>query len=244
MLRSLKSSYLFTIFSISLLCIVCSCKKEKIKPIETGTVTDYEGNIYKTIKIGEQWWMAENLKATRYNDGNFITLIEDNAILWANDTAGAYRSGAYGFLYNWHAVNATKHQLAPSGWHVPTDNDWKELEKFLGMNASDVDRCNWRGTNEGDKLKSTGIESWIYYAPDPTVWATNESGFSALPGNCLLFNGGSGYPIGAGYMGFWWSSTESDSGESFYRYLDYKRSGIFRYYGPKTYGFSVRCVKD
>ena len=88
----------------------------------------------------------------------------------------------------------------------------------------------------------TGVDNWLQYLD---VWATNESGFSALAGNCRLFNGKGGDPIGTGYMGFWWSNTEDSSNHQvWYRHLDYKNTNVFRFYGPKTYGFSVRCVKD
>ena len=240
-LHIIHASVLSAVFLVASL---SSCKKEDIKQPETGMVTDKEGNVYKTVKIGNQWWMAENLKTVHYNDGTLIAQIEGRAAMWSKDTAGAYCSGAYGVLYNWYAIHTAQHEVAPEGWHIPSDEDWKELEVFLGMSASDAERCNWRGTNQGDKLKATGTDNWIYFAEDPTVWATNETGFTALPGNCRLFNGGAGFPIGAGYTGFWWSSTEKGNGESYYRHLDYKKSGVFRYYGPKNYGFSVRCVKN
>lgn len=218
------------------------CKKEVVSALETGTVTDNQSNIYTTVKIGEQWWMTENLKTNKYNDGSAVEHLEADTALWANNITGAYCNGAYGLLYNWYAVNSTTHSITPTGWHIPTDEDWKKLEQHLGMSADDANKINWRGTIEGEKLKLTGVNNWLPYQD---VWATNESGFSAQAGNCRLFNGKGGDPIGSGYMGFWWSDTEtSNTTQAWYRYLDYKNANVFRFYGPKTYGFSVRCIKD
>lgn len=231
------------LLAISILLLLnTGCKKETVTNPETGTVTDNEGNVYKTIKIGTQVWMAENLKTTTYNDGTPVQLIDGDTALWRKDTTGAYCVGAYGMLYNWYAINATSHQITPSGWHIPTDAEWKTLEQYIGMSADDADKINWRGTHEGEKLKMTGVDNWILH---DNVWATNESGFSALAGNCRLFNGKGGEPIGSGYMGFWWSISENTgNNQAWYRYLDYKNANVFRFYGPKTYGFSVRCIKD
>ncbi len=227
---------------IFFLLLAVGCEKETPPPAETGTVTDKEGNVYKTVKIGNQTWMTENLRATKYRSGVAVTQIESDTAAWRKDTTGAYCSGAYGNLYNWYAINSTKHKITPYGWHIPTDIEWKVLEEYLGMSAEDADKVSWRGTHEGEKLKMTGPDNWVQHTD---VWATNESGFAALAGNCRLFNGKGGDPIGSGYMGFWWTNTEDTTNhQAWYRYLDYKTANVFRFYGPKTYGFSVRCVKD
>lgn len=219
-----------------------SCEKEKSNTLQTGSVNDNEGNVYSTVKIGSQWWMAENLRTMHYNDGSPVQLIESDTALWTHDSTGAYCAGSYGMLYNWYAIHSSNHQVVPVGWHIPTDDEWKTLEEYLGMSADDASKINWRGTNEGEKLKMTGVENWF---PHTNVWATNETGFSALAGNCRLFNGKWGNPIGSGYMGFWWSSSENTAkNQAWYRYLDYKNANVFRFYGPKSYGFSVRCVRD
>lgn len=221
------------------------CKPEKpVPPAEYGTVTDVEGNVYQTIKIGDQWWMAENLKVTKYRDSSLILKVTTDTGKWNNDTVGACSvydlpAETPGLLYNWHAVNNSK-GLAPVGWHVPTDEEWKQLEKYLGMTQEEADKINFRGVDEAGKLKKDGVDAWVPYG---NVWSTNESGFTALAGNCRMFDGRWGFPTDLKSTGFWWSSTEQGD-EAWYRHLDYKKTTVFRYYGPKTYGFSVRCVKD
>ena len=224
-----------------------NCKKPDPTPPaahETGSVTDIDHNAYKTIRIGNQWWMAENLKVKKYRSGDPIPQVQSEAS-WKDSLSGAYciydnNPAAPGLLYNWYAVNDGRN-IAPAGWHVPGDEEWKELEKFLGMSQADADNVNWRGTHEGEKLKQEAPNGWTNY---DNVWATNESGFTALAGGCRLFNGTWGDP-GLFATGFWWSSTSnSANNQAWYRYLDYKNANVFRFYGSKNYGFSVRCVKD
>ncbi len=239
-------SFIILVLSLVTICS-SSCKKEKeIILAETSTVVDIENNVYKTIKIGNQWWMAEDLKTTKYRNGNSLNFIPttDN-LSWSSDTTGAcsqYDNNANnsGLLYNMYAVH-NSNNLAPEGWHIPTDQEWKELEIYLGMSIESADKTSWRGTNEGDKLKITGPDNWKAYGE---VWATNESGFTALAGGCRLFDGSISSPTGKVYMGFWWSSTEYSGNEAWYRYLDYKRSEVFRSHVLKSYGLSIRCVKD
>jgi len=225
---------------------VTGCEKDekKLLPVpETGTMTDIEGNIYRTVKIGGQWWMAENLKVRKYADGSSIPLVGSDKNDWVNANSAycAYdnSNGATGLLYNWNAVSAQQ-QLAPDGWRIPSDEDWKHLEESLGMNNVTTDIMGWRGEDVGDKLKIEGITGWQYY---DNVWATNESGFSAEGSSCRLFNGDFGSP-GLKYNGFWWTSTSHNADQAFYRHLDYKESGVFRYHGLKKYGFSIRCIKN
>ncbi len=238
----IKTEFIVGLIALYLLISITGCKKETPPASVTGTVTDKQGNVYKTVKIGNQTWMAEDLRATDYWNAVSVKLIESDTAAWSHDTVGAYCIGATGYLYNWYAIHSKKHRISPAGWHIPTDNDWKILEKYLGMSIEDADRLGWRGNDEGEKLKLAGVENWLQYKE---VWATNESGFCAQAGNCRLFNGKGGDPIGSGYMGFWWTDTEdSINHQVWYRYLDYKNANVFRFYGPKTYGFSVRCVKD
>ncbi|MBK7572941.1 MAG: fibrobacter succinogenes major paralogous domain-containing protein [Bacteroidetes bacterium] len=195
---------------IVLLIVAFGCKKEEEVIIpETGTVTDIDNNIYKTIKIGSM-------------------VLNENIF----NSAGA--------LYNWYAIH-NSNKISPDGWHVPTDEDWKILEKYLGMSVEQSDKSGWRGSNEGDKLKITGEDNWQTFG---SVWATNESGFSAFAFGCRLYNGSWSTPIGSVYMGFWWTDSEKNINEGLYRYLDYKRSQIFRSHILKSYGLSVRCIKD
>ena len=224
----------------------CNKTEEEAPALETGSVTDADGNVYKTVKIGDQWWMTENLKVKSYRNGIPIPEVS-NSDAWANRSAGAYciydngnsASLPPGLLYNWYAVNDTGN-IAPVGWHIPTDAEWKTLEQHLGMSPAESDKLGWRGSNEGDKLKIEGHTGWSAYGD---VWATNESGFTALAGSCRLPNADFGQP-GLFATGFWWSRSEFQNTEAWYRYLDYKNSNVFRSHESKTYGFSVRCVKD
>lgn len=232
--------------------LITACKKKSApdNKLETGTVTDIEGNIYQTVKIGDQWWMAENLKTKTYRNGQQIFALSggDPDSVWGTKTKGLYCSyyndagniSKYGMLYNWYAVIDTS-GVAPVGWHVATDDDWKKLEMWVGMSESDANGVNWRGSHEADLLKIKSPEDWTTYG---NVWSTNKSGFSAKAGSCRVFNGKWGVPSFGG-SGFWWtSSLRAASGEPYYRYMDYKKSNIFRFYGPRSYGMSIRCVKD
>ncbi len=220
--------------------------KEKSTSINVfdGTVTDIDGNVYQAVKIGDQWWMAENLKVTHYRNGDAIAHVTDNTE-WTNLSSGAWcvydnndgNTDTYGLLYNWYAVDDSRN-IAPEGWHVPTDEEWKELEMYLGMSQSEADDTGWRGTDEGGKLKATGTEYWN----SPNEGATNESGFSALPGGCRYFY--SGYFYFMGFYGYWWSSTEASSTSAWNRGLYCGYSDVCRSYDYKRYGFSVRCLRD
>ena len=159
-----------------------------------GTVTDIDGNVYQTVQIGNQIWMAENLKVTHYNNGDEIpTGYTDDD--WANLSTGGYavyddnesHADTYGYLYNWYAVETGN--LAPEGWHVPTDDEIKELEMYLGMSQEEADDTGWRGTNEGSKLAGRA-DLWI----DGDLGNNPEfgtSGFDFLPGGYRLHDGGS-----------------------------------------------------
>ena len=187
-----------------------------------NTVTDYDGNVYRTVKIGTQLWMAENLKTTKYNNGESILLVKD-IVSWHNLSTPAYSpfgdKAVFHVFYNWYAVNTGK--LCPNGWHVPTDYEWTILENYLGGNII-----------AGGKMKESGTRNWV----SPNTAASNESGFSALPGG----------PIGSdlyGYDGFWWSSTLGNAA-AWYRGLNYGTGSISRNNIPMRAGFCVRCLKD
>ena len=199
--------------------------------ITYGSITDIDGNTYKTVTIGTQTWMAENLKVTKYNDGIAIPNVTDNTA-WGELTTGALcdygnipsNSETYGKLYNWHAVNTGK--LCPTGWHVPSDAEWTELTDYLG------------GTSVvGGKLKETGTTHWASL----NTGATNETGFTALPGGYRIFNGPFSY---IGYFGYWWSATKLGANDAWYRRMFYNASSVDRDYYDKELGFSVRCLKD
>ena len=230
------------------LCILLtqsSCEKDETETApakEYGSVTDSEGNTYKTIKIGNQWWMAEDLRTTKFSDGTSVSQMQD-ANGWLNPQPYycIYDNSPQvpGLLYNWYAVMDPR-GIAPEGWRIPTDEDWKELERYLEMTAEETDKTGWRGQKEGNSLKIEGYEGWDTYGEN---WPDNASGFSAIAGGCRLWNGTWGQP-GLLSTGFWWTSSEHPNEEAWYRHLDYKRSDIFRYHGSKAHGFAIRCIKN
>jgi uncharacterized protein (TIGR02145 family) len=240
-LRGIGYGLLLTALSLT----GCDDKDSEAPPApEKGTVTDIQGNVYETVKVGNQWWMAENLKVTLYRDSSLIMKAQTDTAAWNNAQNGAWclfedNANAPGLLYNWYAVTNPA-GLAPAGWHIPTDADWKELEEHLGMSASEADMVSWRGTNTGQKLKIESPEGWTQF---DNIWAENESGFTALAGGCRLHDGKFAQP-GLFATGFWWTATPSPGGEAWYRYLDYKNTGVFRSHVYKSYGMSIRCVKD
>ena len=200
----------------------------------TGTVTDYDGNVYQTVKIGDQWWMAENLNVTHYSNGDPIPYITVNAE-WANLTTGAYcyydnnsiYAADYGALYNWYAVNDSRN-IAPTGWHVPTSNEWLILINYLG--GDDV---------AGGKLKETGTTFWN----SPNTGANNESGFNARPGGLHQDNGYFGYNIGLN--AFFWSTQKATYDWAWYRKMSYDEAAVQRLsIYPQSGGMSIRCVKN
>jgi uncharacterized protein (TIGR02145 family) len=201
--------------------------------LDSNTVVDIDGNVYQTITIGTQVWMAENLKVTRYRNGDSIPNVTD-ATAWSNLSTGAYCNynndvnnvAVYGRLYNWYAVD-TSLNIAPAGWHVPTDAEWDTLVSYLGGY-----------TVAGGKMKETDTTHW----PSPNTGATNESGFTALPGGYRYGDGS--YSI-MGHNANFWSSTEYYT--MYYawaRSLSYDNSGVYRYYDDLRHGVSVRCVRD
>jgi len=201
-----------------------------------SNVSDSDGNTYKTVQIGTQVWMAENLKTSKYSDGTTIPNITDGT-QWSNLTTGAwayYNNDAanyakFGKLYNWYAVSPTKNgnkNICPTGWHVPTDAEWTVLTDYLG--GSSV---------AGGKMKEVGTTSWY----SPNIDATNTSLFTGLPGG-FRFN--FGYYDGIGSFGYWWSSSEFDTLNAWLRYLSCNNGNAYRDSVNKKIGFSVRCLRD
>jgi uncharacterized protein (TIGR02145 family) len=207
---------------------------ELILKTYSGTVTDIDGNIYNTVTIGSQVWMAENLKTITYNNGIPILYVTDPQVwdgnpptpnyCWLNNDEAAYKS-LYGALYNWHTVESGN--LCPIGWHVPSNDEWSTLATFLGGEST-----------AGGKLKETGTEHWNI----PNAGATNETGFSALPGGRRSENGLSFELPGLG--GFWWSSTVSPSLWAISIDMNNKSNVLGTKSSGQRYGLSVRCLKD
>jgi uncharacterized protein (TIGR02145 family) len=209
------------------------------------TMTDYNGNIYNTVQIGNQCWMKENLKSRNYKNGTAIPNIISNstwaglstgARCWYNNDSATY-AATYGALYNWYAVD-NSNGICPTGWHVPTDLEWQTMEMFLGMTQSQANSTGYRGTDEGGKMKEAGLSHWT----SPNTGATNSSGFTALPGGYRYGSNGSFNLVG--YLGYWWSSTAYSTTLAWGRRLDYSTSSVYRSYNSKEFGFSVRCVRD
>ena len=203
-----------------------------------GFISDIDGNIYKTIQIGTQIWMAENLRTTKFKDGTTIPLILDNT-MWGNLTSSGYcwynndvttYKNTYGGLYNYYTV--TTGNLCPMGWHIPTDNDWHTLALHLDASATLTSSESYIA---GGKLKETGTTHWL-----SSYTTTNESGFTALPCGWRNYQG---YFSGVGSNGYWWSSTNSFTGGISRRitqaYPNFYRDG----YNSKV-GLSIRCVRD
>jgi uncharacterized protein (TIGR02145 family) len=220
--------------------------------IPYGTISDIDDNIYKTVTIGTQTWMAENLKVTRYNDGASIPNTTD-ILEWSESTTGAYCSyknstnsdtiAIYGLLYNWYAVNTGK--LAPEGWHVPSNDDWIVLVDYLMANG-----YNYDGTTSGNKLaKAFGsAEGWVGTSVDGTIGNNkysekqNKSGFTALPSRYRDSGGEFGFES-YDYV-YWWTSTKYFSTLAYgWNVYGYRTSVLNSYFGMGS-GFSVRCVKD
>ena len=198
------------------------------------TVTDVDGNSYNTVTIGNQGWITENLKTTKYNDGTQVALVTGDSS-WVNLVTAGYcyykndsatNANIYGALYNWYAVNTAK--LCPTGWRVPADEDWTVLSSYLANNGYfDM---------QGTVLK------------DSTGWnndgnGSNNFGFKGLPGG-VRFESGFGSFLSVGNTGYFWSFSEYDSGKAWMRTLSKNSSlfGKFKY--EKGYGYSVRCMRD
>lgn len=221
------------------------------------TINDVDGNAYNITALGNQTWMAENLKTTRYNDGTPITGITDNAS-WSSlkDPAYCWYSNNadikdfYGALYNWYAVKTGN--LCPSGWHIPTDAEWTELELFLQNSG-----FNYDGTVDADLERETknriakalaSAYNWAESTIKGSVGNTdyesfrNKTNFTALPAGCRKT--GDGSFDGVTTSGFWWSSTESDAGKALIRSISENDGAVARIDSGKAGGYSVRCVKD
>jgi uncharacterized protein (TIGR02145 family) len=223
---------LYTYVIIGLFIILTnSCKTDDNN--NPSILTDFDGNVYHTMKIGTQVWMVENLKATHYRNGDLLPNVTNDSS-WTYLTTGAQcdygnktsNGITYGKLYNWYAVHDSRN-LCPTGWHVPSDLEWTTLTDYLG------------GENfAGGKLKEIDTNHWF----SPNTGATNLSGFTALPAG---YRNSYGLFYVFGEIGYWWSTTESTYlNSAYYRSLFYNDSIIHKSYFVKNCGYSVRCIKD
>jgi uncharacterized protein (TIGR02145 family) len=200
-----------------------------------GSMTDQQGNVYKTIIIGTQEWMAENLKTSIYRNGeSIVTNLTDsewqNTIntqigAWAFYNNDSQYDCPYGKLYNWYSVTDPRN-VCPTGWHVPTDGEWATLKNYLGEDSI-----------AGGKMKSTGFQYWM----SPNQEAANESGFSGLPGGNRFYLG---TYIAIGVAGYWWSSSEADTSSAWDNSISYVNGIAYQSNSFKQFGFSVRCLRD
>lgn len=261
----LKScSFLVSVF---LLAVIFGCEKEDVvdkKPGISSTVEDIEGNIYEIVKIGDQVWMAENLRVTSYNDGTSIPT-GLSPYEWSTTTEGAYdvfphdyedwptegidseeeMLDAYGALYNWFAVDNSR-GLCPEGWYVPDDQDWQELVNYIfgdGKDGNALKSCRQVNSPLGNEYDTKEHPRWSK-PQNIEQYGTDDYGFSALPGGYRYYYGT--YSL-IGYSGFWWSSSEFETEESvngLLRYMHHYSNRVMWIDGGKRYGFSVRCIKD
>ena len=228
-----KNRILFIPLIVMVLGIISinSCTKDDNEG-ETGSVFDQDGNSYTTVTIGTQEWMVENLKTTKYNDGSIIPLVTGKndweslttpGYCWYDNDAATYKN-PYGAMYNWYAVNTGK--LCPTGWHVPTNEETETLADYLGGSVV-----------AGGKLKETGTAHW----DSPNTDATNEFGFTALPGGMRWDDGDF---LAIGYDGFWWTATEFTAECGRGRGMGSDHGQVTYVTANKKFGYSVRCVKD
>jgi uncharacterized protein (TIGR02145 family) len=205
-----------------------------LETILSQTVTDIDGNVYRTIIIGTQTWMRDNLKTTKYNDGTEISNIKVDS-MWSSLITGAYcnynnseaNARIYGRLYNWYAgASKNPKNACPKGWHVPTHEEWITLTLYLGD-----------GHRAGGKMKEKGTVHWN----TPNTGATDKSGFSALPSGCRYYYGTFEE---LGEQGLLWSSSELNPELALFEGLSAADSSITDNSGYKNNGFSIRCIKS
>jgi uncharacterized protein (TIGR02145 family) len=196
------------------------------------SVRDADGNFYSVVTIGDQQWLGENLKTTRFNDGKEIPMVTDGAkwkamkspaFCWFNNDV--HNKDVYGALYNWYAVETKK--LCPKGWHVPAAWEWDEMIAYLGGELI-----------AGEKLKEKGFEHW----KSSLSTSTNEYGFTALPGG-MRFETGT-FPVFGDSYGVWWTTTGFSTYYAWNRGMYFANGNIYKGHDNMKNGYSVRCIKD
>jgi uncharacterized protein (TIGR02145 family) len=213
------------------LILINSCKKDEKNP---NSITDKDGNVYTSVIIGTQVWIVENLKTTRYSNGDLIGTTTPATLDISLESTPKYQwsyegnesnVNSYGRLYTWYTVTDSRN-ICPTGWHVATDADWTTLTTFLGGESI-----------SGGKLKEAGTTHWI----TPNTGATNESGFTALPSG---YRNDDGIFANLGYIGIWWCSTEYSSDRAYFRDMGYNFGDVLYGDNIKKSVCSVRCLKD
>lgn len=219
---------------LMVLALIGSACSSQVARESSPVVTDVDGTTYKTVRIGEQIWMAENLQVTHFRIGDAIpevtvdedwAMLQSSALSTTSNTTDLQVIETYGRLYNWYAVNDIR-GLAPEGWHIPTVAEWQELVDYLGGNAA-----------AGGSLKASGTDNWL----NPNTAATNSSGFTALPGGNRDGNGGNFSNFGrSAYF-----ALDGEDEDFWYAFLDFESGEVL--ISSDVYltdGFSIRCIKD
>jgi uncharacterized protein (TIGR02145 family) len=225
-MKSNKLAYRVLLFTFLIFAFGCQDPDK-----DPNKVTDFDGNIYSTIKIGDQLWMGENLRSTHFNDGTAIPLVTDPTS-WTDLSSPGYcwydndgsNKEIYGALYNAYTIDSGK--LCPAGWHVPSKEEWQQLITFLGDTLI-----------VGGKLKEAGTDHWS----QPNTGADNSSGFGATGAGVRYFEGS--FASIFDYSAIW-SATGTGSNNQWYMGLYYANSTVTLDHRRKTYGFSVRCIMD
>jgi uncharacterized protein (TIGR02145 family) len=225
----------------------------------SNTVTDVDGNVYQTVKIGNQEWTTENFRATKYNDGSHIANITEksawdsctytltDAYCYYNNTTNADSIKKFGVLYNWFAVNTGK--LSPAGWHIPTDEEWDTLQYYLIANG-----YNWDGTTTDNKIAKSlaATTDWESGSDDDLgsgaigndLTKNNRSGFSALPGGARDPDYDFSNMYSQMRAGYWWSAANGGASCTWSRRLMFDYEDFLRPFSDKCCGFSLRLVRD
>lgn len=235
--------YPFIILMGIVLILTGSCKKKEENNTQSGDITDKSGNVYTAVVIDTQTWLDKNLITTKYNNGDTIVTTTPATLDISNEITPEYQwayngdessVASYGRLYTWYAVTDNR-GICPTGWHLPTDAEWKTLETGLGMTQAQADATDWRGTDQGTELKST------------TKWqnngnGTNSSGFNAVGCGSRDLTGDPFH--GVSFFGYYWTTTQTDAITAWARNLSCNFNGVNRSAWKMGYGFSVRCIKD
>jgi uncharacterized protein (TIGR02145 family)/uncharacterized repeat protein (TIGR02543 family) len=257
-----KRSYLFDGWFVDSVCINKWNSTNSITSSDTlyakWLIKDIDGNIYSEVKVGNQIWMVENMKTTKYRDGTTIPKITKDiewedlstpAYCWFNNDSASYHS-TYGVLYNWYVISPLNNKrLTPEGWRVPNDDDWQQLKEYCIAN-----NFNWDNSLTGNKIAKSLASKDRWQSSDSTgsvgyyLSDNNRTGFAALPGGCRYSSGL--FSASVGLTGYWWSETEYKSSVSYYDdlawswFIQNNSEAIKQQYYGMRYGYSVRCIRD
>jgi uncharacterized protein (TIGR02145 family) len=231
----MKSTIRILAFFLSILS-THSCNKENdSNKVDDSVIKDADGNIYTSVQIGTQVWTVENLKTTKYNNGEIIGTTSPATLNIGSESSPKYQwayygdekqVATYGRLYTWFAATDNR-KVCPKGWHLPSDTEWTTLINYYMTDAAEP----------GNQLKEAGLNHWV----TPNAGASNSSGFTALPGGWRYYGGAGEY---IGYFAYWWTSTTETSNEAKYWSMNYLHGGVVSNAMNKRYGLSIRCLKD